>query len=217
MNSHVIYSDETYLWGKVAFAFGALICTPRRVEILREQLSEIRQTFDYRGELKWKKVSRWNLPICERFIDLFLNDRHVRFSVMKVVKGQEWCFWGRSEEERFFKSYYVFLKLNANPYSRCYIYPDNKCLQKNYRWNTLRFAINRSRSEWAGNIKELYPLDSKREDLLQLTDLLLGCLTSNSLSDEKDRLRNHVLKYLAAHKPQEKFRITDWSPQPRKN
>ena len=136
---------------------------------------------------------------------------------MKVAKGQLWNAWGKSEEERFFKSYYVFLKLNAGPFSRYFVYPDAKPLQKNFRWDTLSFLINRSRrDDWMlkrRNIRLLQPLDSKSEDLLQLTDLLLGCLTSNAVSEEKAKLRKRVVNYLESGAANNKFRIRDWSPQ----
>jgi len=37
---------------------------------------------------------------------------------MKVVKGPHWHRWGSNEEERFFKTYYIFLKMNAGPFAR---------------------------------------------------------------------------------------------------
>src|SRR5215210_3597285 len=210
IQNYDIYSDETYLHGKVAFALGALICTPRRSQILRKQLSEIRSSFNYLGELKWKKVSYRTLPICESFVDTFLNDKFAKFSLMKVTKGQLWNVWGKSEEERFFKSYYVFLKLNAGPSSRYFVYPDAKSLQKHFRWDTLSFLINRSRrDDWMlkrRNIRLLQPLDSKSEDLLQLADLLLGCLTSNAISEEKAKLRKRVVDYLESNVTKNKFR-----------
>src|SRR5215210_4492002 len=97
IQNYDIYSDETYLHGKVAFALGALICTPRRSQILRKQLSEIRSSFNYFGELKWKKVSYRKLPICESFIDIFLNDKFGKFSLMKVTKGQLWNVWAKAK------------------------------------------------------------------------------------------------------------------------
>jgi len=37
-----LYADETFLRGPGAFAFGAVICTPRRAELLRADLSKLR-------------------------------------------------------------------------------------------------------------------------------------------------------------------------------
>ena len=50
-----IYCDESYVHGNVAFALGALICSPRRSEILDEKINTVRVKYDYTGEFKWKK------------------------------------------------------------------------------------------------------------------------------------------------------------------
>lgn len=213
-----IYCDETFLRKQVAFAFGGLICTPRRAEILRNSLQQIRLKYNYFGEVKWKKVSHKVVQIYKDFIDLFLHDPFARFVSMKVKKGSYWKGWGSSEEERFFKAYYVFLMRNIGPYSRFYVYPDEKPIQKNYRWDRLHFLINRARRDNWGikhrNIKELRPLNSKDEDLLQLTDLLLGCLTSNAGANAKMLLQQWVYEHLTdiTERGGFKFRVEEWTP-----
>jgi hypothetical protein len=142
-----IYADETYLHGPIAFAFGALICTPRRSEILAEQISSLRKNSAILSEIKWKKTSRDNLPLRMALIDIFFDDKFVKFSVLHITKGVEWNVWAKTEEERFFKCYYVFLMRNAGPFSRYRVFLDEKPLQKSYRWETLHFLVNRSRRE----------------------------------------------------------------------
>ena len=218
-----IYCDETFLRGNVAFAFGALICTPRRAAILKHEFVQARKNLDYYGELKWKEVRSRTLPICEQFVNLFLEDPFAKFSLMRVVKGQSWNTWGKTEEERFFKAYYVFLKLNAGPFSRYHIYPDMKSLQKTYRWETLHFLINRSRrDEWGlkhRNIRTFRPLDSETNDLLQVTDLILGCLTSVATAEAKVYLQQQVTNRLTTKtvKSGPKLEIRDWTPRKKVN
>jgi hypothetical protein len=210
-----LYCDETYLHSEVAFAFGALVCTSRRAQILKDQLSAVRNRLNYFGELKWKKISIEKLPIYKKFVDVFLDDRYVTFSLMKVSKGQYWKEWASTEEERFFKSYYVFLMQNIGPHFRYNTYLDCKPLQKGYRWDRLHFLINRNRrEEWGAirNIKVLSPVDSKSEDLIQLADLLLGAFTSNSQAKAKISLQEYIRHNIARYeKP--KIRMRDWTPR----
>lgn len=217
VQNYDIYCDETFLHGQIAFAFGALICTPRRADILREKLALIRSNFNHFRELKWSELSPMKLPVYRSFIDAFFDDKYPKFSVMRVIKGPRWNAWGGSEEERFFKSYYVFLKLNAGPFSRYFIYPDVRSLQKGYRWETMHFLFNQSRrGDWdlrRKNIRLLQPLDSDREDLLQLTDMLLGCFTSNSAATAKTQLREHVEARYSNSTTKRRIKTMDWSPQ----
>jgi hypothetical protein len=56
---------------------------------------------------------------------------------MSVTKGPDWSAWASSEEERFFKAYYVFLLRITGPFSRYDVYLDEKPLQKGYRCSDL--------------------------------------------------------------------------------
>ena len=210
-----LYADESFLCGPVAFAFGALICTPRRAEILGALLAQLRATTGYSSEVKWSKTSRETFPIHRAFVDAFFDDRFARCSILQAVKGHAWHKWANTDEERFFKSYYVFLMRNAGPFSRYRVFLDTKPLQKPYRWTTLHYLVNRSRRyNWdlrRRNIRFLDPIDSHSSDLLQVADLLLGCATSGAESDAKRALREHFAVRRAAAQPK-RVRVESWSP-----
>jgi hypothetical protein len=215
VQDYEIYADETYIHGPIAFALGALICTPRRSEILSRQIRKVRDTFHYEGEVKWKKTSMQKIAFYKALLDVFFDDRYARFSIFSVTKGPDWSAWASTEEERFFKTYYLFLKRIAGPNSRYDVYVDEKSLQKQYRWDKLHFLINRSRRDDWGlrrrNLRSLKPIDSKSSDLLQLSDLLLGSLTSTAGMDAKAKLRQHVLAR-SADAPPKKLRSENWTP-----
>jgi hypothetical protein len=196
MQDYVVYCDETYIQKKVAFAFGGLICTPIRAGILKKKLEKIRSEFNCREELKWNRISFRLLNVYRVFVGTFLNDPHVRYSVMPVIKGPYWNDWEPTEEERFFKAYYLFLMRNIRPYSRYEIYCDTKELQKSYRWSRMHYLINQKRRiEWdlkRKNVRKLEHKDSKTEDLLQRADILLGCHFNKSNSNSKQSIRNMV-------------------------
>ena len=161
-------------------------------------MAAVRAEMGAASEIKWAKATARTLPFYERVLDTFFDNRWPRLSVLTVTKGPNWQVWGRTEEERFFKAYYVFLMRNAGPFSRYNVYLDDKSLQRGYRWSTMHFLVNRARrSEWGlsrRNIRVLKAVDSKGNELIQLADLLLGCATWRSGSEAKTKLRQRFVQ-----------------------
>jgi hypothetical protein len=119
---------------------------------------------------------------------------------------------GKNKEERFFKAYYVFLKQIIGPYSRYEINCDEKQLEKHYRWSKLHYLINESRRrDWGlrgRNIRNLFVRNFKTDNLLQLTDILLGCHFTTATSAPKTVISNTVLN----HGEAKKFRHLSFTP-----
>lgn len=217
MQTYDLYGDETFLRGPLAFGFGAVICSPARAKRLVDGISQVREKFGARSEIKWRKTSPHVSNFYKEIMDVFFDDPWPRFSVMTVRKGHNWQHWASSEEERFFKSYYVFLKRNIGPLSRFNVYLDQRTLQRSSRWNTMCFLINRTRkNDWGvrrRNIGLLSAVDSQKVELVQVADLLLGCATTISTATAKVALRKHFLA--RAHEAGARIRQEEWSPQPR--
>lgn len=146
--------------------------------------------------MKWTKVSRKLLPAYTDFAGTFLQDRYARFSVMRVERTPEWRRWARTSEERFFRTYYAFLRRVMSGYCRYDVHLDH--LQaKRWRWDALRHALRGAavRDEYAAGkriIPRLRALDSKASNLLQLVDVLLGAWTAEPSSQHKLALQERV-------------------------
>lgn len=170
-----VYSDESCPRGK--HAFGALICTPRRAEILAEQTAQIRKQYGFDRELKWNNIYRKTIDIANAFVLMFLEDKYSKFYAMQIIQGNNWSKWQKSNESRFFKSYYVFLRRITNSYYRYDLYVDKRS-SKPSRWITLQYLNNKMRKAdyqlRHNNFRRIIPTDSKENDLLQIVDLLLG-------------------------------------------
>lgn len=136
------------------------------------------------------------LAAYKAFADVFLEDRYARFSVMRVERNNSWRNWARTNEERFFRTYYAFLRRVMSGYCSYDVHLDH--LQaKRWRWNSLRYALQRAavRDEYAAGkrlVPRLRAVDSKTSDLLQLTDVLLGAWTAAATSPHKAELQKHV-------------------------
>ena len=217
------YCDETAIDGGGSFYFGALNCTPARAEKLRQKIKKFRQEYGCHREMKWTKVSKKMLPAYVAFTNIFLDDPYARFIVMEVKRDKNWRVWAPNEEQRFFKAYYVFLRRHISSFARYGAYLDYK-EGKWYRWKSLHFAVNKAimrdhhylRSKPVHTLK---PLNSKKEDLLQLVDVLLGAITSNATALPKTQLAQHIRQHLTSltDSSNPKFVFHQgWSPQIRK-
>jgi hypothetical protein len=212
------YCDESATHGGGSFYFGALYCSPVRAKILRAGLKEVRERYGCRREMKWTKVSVKMLPAYTAFANVFLDDPVAQFIIMKVSRGKMWYSWAPDEEQRFFKAYYVFLRMNMSMFSRYGVYIDYKP-GKWYRWSALKFALNNAaiRDDYPlkrSHIHTLKPTNSKADDLIQLVDVLLGAITSSATAPAKTQLAQHIRQRLGditrSHKP--KFTVYDWTP-----
>lgn len=136
-----LYCDESGIDGGPPFYFGAIYCSPTRASILEAALAKVREQHGLTREMKWRKVSQPMLLTYKAFLDVFLSDPYSSFRLTEVNRGPQWRDFGRDEESRFFKAYYVFLRMNMSLYSRYNVYVDDKP-GKRYRWSNVQYAIN---------------------------------------------------------------------------
>lgn len=190
-----IYCDESGIERGTSFYFGALICSLRRAEILEEEISIFRRQYGCIREMKWTKVSKHMLEAYTTFADVFFNDPFCYFRILEVQCGNFWKEWGPNEENRFFKSYYVFLRKNMSPMCRYGVYLDYKP-GKPYCWNQLYFSINNAgKRDYELRQKQIHTLkalNSKASNLIQLVDVLLGASVSSAVAPAKNKLAEHV-------------------------
>jgi len=213
-----IYSDESGIDGSGDFNLGALLCTPARARILRNGLKKVRNKHNYTSEIKWNRVSRFMLPICMDFADVFIDDPFARIIIMKVHRNNNWRNWATTEGERFFKTYYVFLRRMMLLSCRYNIFPDETSNRKRYSWDSLYFAIiNKTKRDYllkSKHISKFQPLDSKKEDLLQMVDLFLGALTSKkATAKHKVELAKNIRQSEAfLEDPMPRINEYEWTP-----
>jgi len=194
------YCDETRIHAGSTFFLGAIRCSSIRAGILEEALQSVRLRHSLSGEMKWTKVSRSMLQVYIDFVDVFLRDLCSSFHLMKVHRGPAWKSFGSNEATRFFKTYYVFLRMTMGLHSRYTVHVDDKP-GKPYRWNQVKYAVN---CAFLGDhcvkktpIKQLIPMDSKRNDLIQVTDVVFGATVTRSAAEAKLRLASYVANGLA--------------------
>src|SRR5690606_14187393 len=116
-------------------------------------------------EMKWTRVSAQMLPSYRAFVGVFLDDRYARFSVTRVERNPAWRAWANTKEERFFRTYYAFLRGIMSGYCAYDVHLDH--LQaKRWRWQSLRWALRNAavRDAYAAGkrlVPRLIAVDSK--------------------------------------------------------
>lgn len=213
------YCDESNTHGRPDFWLGGLCLTLTRRAHLRNSLVAYKRVRPITFELKWTNVSNTYLSPYQEFVDILLNDVSATFIALHIEKGTNWRTFGTNEEERFFKSYYVFFKTFSKVSYRYDAFQDYKTT-KWYRWQSLQFALNGSfrcdSSSRGKRYRTLRPVDSKTEVLLQITDILLGALQyQGSAGTAKGRLAQHVRAHLSSRTQFQKLRIKvcEFSPR----
>jgi hypothetical protein len=192
------YADERHTRGITAL--GALRCSPRRAELLRDGLTKVRRDYHLSREMKWSKVSRRYLDAYEAWVDVLLDDPFARFLWTRFEHSSpHWHLWRReSRGQEIFRAYYAFL-LHVVPVSTPSWIRVDELPTRSWRWERIPYLINKKRRDDWGirgrNIHELRPVDSKGDDLLQLADVLLGALDTRDVrvkSPSRHSLSVHV-------------------------
>lgn len=190
-----IYADESQIDGGGPFFLGSLMGSPRRIEILRDRVRLFRKETGCASEMKWTKVSKAFLPQYKAFVDIALDDRFARIRVREVRRDESWRAWQRTEEERFWISYYAFLRSHMRSQSRYSVVLDYKP-GKRHRWSKMRFAMNATAKVQfetkKAQVPSLKPRDSHDDDMLQLVDVLLGAMTSHAAAPHKVEMAEYV-------------------------
>lgn len=197
-----LYCDESGTNGKPYFLIGGLECTPRRAEIISNKIAILREQSGFYTEFKWTNIGNNSkyINLYKSLVDIFLSERFTKVYVIKFNKNENWKQWASTEEDRFFRCYYYFLRKNMNPYKRYNIYPDEKGLQKKYSWASLYWSLfNSFKSEEPKykygnnkNINILKPENSRLKDMIQLTDVLTNALFNESNNIGKQEVSNHL-------------------------
>jgi hypothetical protein len=225
-----IYTDESSTRNCRYFLIGGLWIERAMEPTIRMALRSFRSSHLMGRELKWAKVSNAKLNSYKELVSLASRNAYLRFRCIVVDTHRvDVAKYSNSDPElSFFKFYYLLLSRNMSPNETCFITTDQLLTRKSDRLVDLQNSCN----NWflkanpglsSPPISNLQPVDSKKEDLVQLTDVLLGAVAStfnqNVTSTAKLALANHLCQcYGVADLTQgcRKPKINIWVWEPRK-
>jgi hypothetical protein len=168
---------------------------------LKQSIWALRKKHNTWGEIKWRKVSAGQLPFYLSLIDLFIEQgEQLRFRCIAIDHADFSQHWrGDDHELGFYKFYYQLLHhwiLDFNEYS---VFCDSKTNRDLTRLSVLQRCLDSA--NLSAGIQQIQALPSKQVVLIQLTDLLLGAVSSqmnNTLREDspKQVLVLHLEKHL---------------------
>jgi hypothetical protein len=192
ITEYELYSDERTdrTVGTEYLTIGGVICTEKGRDRLLAGLTGVRTRHGLTGEAGWKKVSNYYLSAYKEWLDVFFDDPHVRYTMLSVNRSMpEWQAFrakrrrSANHDELLASIYYQFLLSSfgsLHDSKRWSVYPDAGYFSRDKVLDRIEFLFNRTYKNAFGPkstriIRSTCALDSKRSDIVQLADILLGC------------------------------------------
>lgn len=144
---------------------------------LKDEIKKLRTKHDLLGEFKWIRVSPSRQDFYSDLVDLFFSTESARFRALVLPADQLDAvqFHGGDAELMFYKFYYQLLHhwiLDSNTYR---VFVDTKTNRVGGRLKRLHEVL--TSANWLSIIEQVQALPSKKVDLLQLADVLIGAVS----------------------------------------
>jgi hypothetical protein len=180
-----VYGDESLKRGHYD-VLGGLWIPARHAEPLRAAITEARARHECTGEMKWSKSSGSSVhPLYADVVDLAAAAIHAGRAKYKCIvidrRLVDNATWNDGDRELgYFKAWWTLLMSRVQPGWRYRVRLDALNLQRSGRLQTLRDTLNataiRDRGLSYPCCESVEPRDSKKDDLIQVVDLLTGAV-----------------------------------------
>jgi hypothetical protein len=224
-----IYCDESSITAKRYMLIGGLWVPWHAEDQLRDTLLHVREKHHLGAEMKWKKVSQSKLVAYKEFVNAYLCAPWVEFKciVLDTHMINYRDFHNNDKDLGFYKFYFQIISRNLSPYNLYWLYPDDRSNRHRDSLLTLKRAVNgwwRNQGVKPNLLQAVEPRNSKKDDLLQLADILLGAIASEWNQDASsagklelaDYIRSHIgCTSLAIATPRSRKKINIWKWEPK--
>lgn len=196
------FLDETGILNRKTqrfFALGTLMCP--RPQDLYNLIQKLRDRTGFYDEIKWRGLSTKNFPLIEQVVDIFVENK-ASFSCL-VLDRERMDYWKYFKNDfwRVYESFTVHLIRGSLPRGKRLVlladfYPTPAKIDFE---DGVRKRVNGYYKREA--VFGVCRIDSKSNDILQLTDLLLGAVVyeyklSNKLIAKPSKLKRGILSYI---------------------
>lgn len=165
---------------------GGVITFSELIDNLEYQFSVYREALGMFAELKWTKVSWQKLDEYKIFLDIFFENRKIilfKSMVIDMVEFDKKRFHNNNSDLSFYKMMYQFLLHSFGRYLRAgdevIIHLDER-VNTGYKLSTLCAILNnglhKKYSYLDHPIRSIQAIDSKKSNLMQLADILMGAI-----------------------------------------
>jgi hypothetical protein len=198
-----VYCDEsrhTNIDQKL-MVIGGLWLERHRKPAIHARLKEVRQEHRIYSEIKWTNVSPSRLDFFIAWADVFLkSDMEYRCIVVDKSRIDLGTYHDGDPELAFYKFYYEMLHQKMEGDNKYYLFLDFMKNQRKKRLHDLKQVLNYKLGSGMKDICQIQALDSKTNDLIQLTDILTGATgyAWNDLSGSAAKLSlcDHIARFM---------------------
>lgn len=215
-----VYCDESCKDAHKYLALGAICVEHKNEQAILNSLAEVRATHGQSGEVKWTKNRRQKLDFYKAFVDVFFDaaaSDQMHFSGMYVDTStfKHGAYNGGDRDLGFSKLIYQLL---LHKFGRrfgdvhpMHVYLDARVTQ--HKPEDMRPMLNADlKKRWnvpSDPFRRITFQDSAKSDLVQLADLLVGCVgaTKNGhhnvegAASHKAELREYIIKRAIDNEP----------------
>jgi hypothetical protein len=183
-----IYADESRQNAHEFMLYGMIVVPRGEIErVVTETITALRAAHKWGAEeIKWASVSNAKLGLYKSVLDAFFDQGEARFCCMRLRRASidYEKDHGGDVESAFYWGYSMALSRILEPGNRYEIFIDALTDQRPNRVMDLRASIN---AQWIQRqletgvfveelVRDIKATDSKRFDLLQLADLIVGAV-----------------------------------------
>ena len=230
MNYH-IYCDESSTVKRKYMLIGGLWLPSQIEREIRNSLLDVKNNYGIQHELKWTKVSKTYFDIYRDFVNVFFDFQDLVFKCIiidtSILDYQN--YHNGDKELGFYKFYFFLISRNLIPNSKHYLFTDSIDNREPNRLSDLKRIINNwykknCDPDWAPLIN-IEPKDSKKDELIQLVDILLGAVAFSWNQDGTSQGKTLLVKQITSNlglntktlhfvtpKRFQKFNIWKWNP-----
>lgn len=176
-----IYADEASISEARYMLIGGIWSGWEIEPFVRSELQAVRDQYRLQAEMKWTKVSSTMLPAYCAFVDTFFEHEQLSFRCIVIdTHILDYRRFHRGDKELgFYKFYFQLISRNLTASDLYWLNTDERRNRRASRLSTLKITVNRWWQKRAGvePLRAVEPRRSHDDDLIQLTDVLLGAVS----------------------------------------
>jgi hypothetical protein len=197
-----VYCDESALEAitkhdaHLFMGIGGIWLPAEHRETLKNGLLAIKNKYNVKGELKWKKLSPSYYELYKEVVDYFFNAGYIRFRVILIEAGKvdHVKFNYEDAELGFYKFYYQLIKHWIFDFNAYTIFADLKENRNKGRLKELKGALDSS--NLTSDIKQVQGLPSEQSLGIQLADILTGIVVSKFNREATGSAKLDLINYI---------------------
>lgn len=213
MTFYHIYADESRQQAHPCMLYGLLLVPRGEPEqSLRDRCDQLREQHRWgTGEFKWEKVSQGKLHVYKEFVDIFFDHAESDFRCLVVDKSKidYHAYHEGDHETAFYEFYFQAISRSLDAANQYLVFTDSR---QNRQANRLTDLKAKTNYHWLlqgvreNIVRNLEPRVSKTENLLQITDVLLGAVGYDLEERAESPAKVELVKYIEGKIGRDKLR-----------